>query len=340
MLKEVISLITNRQKEILKEIVEEYIKTAKPVSSNHVCKKLKCSSATIRNEMVRLEELHYLEKNHFASGRIPSEEGYKYYVDNLMAPKDMTGEDMLKLQTIFKNNSLDLNDTIKKSIEIVSEITNYTAIVLGSSSKENRLKKVEVVPLDDNRILSIVITDRGVVQHKILSLPDKVSNEDVKKTVELINKLVVGTPINEVSEKLEYEVKPIIREYINQYEALYNTFYDAFHEFTTERNNTYFGGRTNMLKQPEFNSIDKVKEILSKFEDAESISKMKEEAGGINIYVGSETELMDDVSVIKTKYNVDGEEGTIAIIGPKRMEYGRVVALLDYIKNNLGGNDE
>ena len=336
-----ISLITNRQKEILKEIVEEYIKSAKPVSSNHICKKLKCSSATIRNEMVRLEELHYLEKNHFASGRIPSEEGYKYYVDNLMAPKNMTGEDMLKLQTIFKNNSLDLNDTIKKSIEIVSEITNYTAIVLGSSSRENRLKKVEVVPLEDNRVLSIVITDRGIVQHKILSLPDKVSNEDVKKTVELINKLVVGTPINEISEKLEYEVKPIIREYVNQYEALYNTFYDAFHEFTVERNNnTYFGGRTNMLKQPEFNSIDKVKEILSKFEDAESISKMKEDSGGINIYVGSETELMDDVSVIKTKYNVDGQEGTIAIIGPKRMEYGRVVALLDYIKNNLGGNDE
>lgn len=336
-----ISLITNRQKEILKEIVEEYIKTAKPVSSNHICKKLKCSSATIRNEMVRLEELHYLEKNHFASGRIPSEEGYKYYVDNLMAPKDMTGEDMLKLQTIFKNNSLDLNDTIKKSIEIVSEITNYTAIVLGSSSKENRLKKVEVVPLEDNRVLSIVITDRGIVQHKILNLPDRVSNEDVKKTVELINKLVVGTPINEVSEKLEYEVKPIIRDYVSQYEALYNTFYDAFHEFTVERNNnTYFGGRTNMLKQPEFNSIDKVKEILSKFEDADSISKMREEDNGINIYVGSETELMDDVSVIKTKYNVDGEEGTIAIIGPKRMEYGRVVALLDYIKNNLGGNDE
>ena len=95
-----------------------------------------------------------------------------------------------------------------------------------------------------------------------------------------------------------------------------------------------------MLKQPEFNSIDKVKEILSKFEDADSISKMREEDNGINIYIGSETDLMDDVSVIKTKYNVDGQEGTIAIIGPKRMEYGRVVALLDYIKNNLGGNDE
>ena len=289
-------MITDRQKEMLKIIAEEYIKTAKPVSSNHICKKLKCSSATIRNEMAKLEELHLLEKNHFASGRIPSEEGYKYYVDHLMKPKNMTGEDMLKLQTIFYNHSLDLNDTIKKSIEIVNEITNYTAVVLGNSSKENRLKKVEIVPLEDNKILSIVITDKGIVQHKILYLPNDVSTGDVKKTVELINKLVIGTPINEVSEKLEYEVKPIIKDYVKQYEVLYNTFYDAFHEFTSAQ-------REN-----------------------------------INIYVGSETELTDDVSVIKTKYNINGEEGTIAIIGPKRMEYDRVVTLLDYIKNNLGGD--
>ncbi len=331
-------MITKRQKEMLKLIVEEYIKSAKPVSSNHICKALKCSSATVRNEMVRLEELGLLEKNHFASGRIPSEDGYKYYVDNLMTPKDMTGEDMLKLQTIFRNNSLDLNDTIRRSIEIVSEITNYTAVVLGSASSENRLKKVEVVPLDDNKILSIVITDKGIVQHKTLYLPDVVSNAEVKKTVELINKLVVGTPINEISEKLEYEVKPIIKDYVNQYEILYNTFYDAFHEFTSNKTDAYFGGRTNMLKQPEFNNIDKVKEILGKFEDIGSISKMQEEDNGINIYVGKETELSDDVSVIKTKYSIDGAEGTIAIIGPKRMEYDRVVALLDYIKNNLGGN--
>ena len=333
-------MITRRQSEMLKLIVEEYIKTAKPVSSNHICKALRCSSATVRNEMVRLEELGLLEKNHFASGRIPSEEGYKYYVDNLMAPKDMTGEDMLKLQTIFKNNSLDLNDTIRRSIEIVSEITNYTAVVLGSASRENRLKKVEVIPLDENKILAIVITDKGVVEHKTLYLPDIVSNEEVKKTVELINKLVVGTPIIEISEKLEYEVKPIIKEYVSQYEILYNTFYDAFHEFTNNKTDAYFGGRNNMLKQPEFNNIDKVKEILGKFDDISNISKIREEDNGINIYVGRETDLSEDVSVIKTKYSIDGAEGTIAIIGPKRMEYDRVVALLDYIKHNLGGDNE
>ena len=133
-------MLTERQREILKVIVEEYIKTAKPVSSSNICKNINCSSATVRNEMVRLEEMGFLEKDHFASGRTPSEDGYKYYVDNLMKPKDMTGEDMLKLQTIFKNNSLALSDTIRKSIEIVSEITNYTSIVLGTSAKDNRLK--------------------------------------------------------------------------------------------------------------------------------------------------------------------------------------------------------
>ena len=109
-------MITNRQNEILKFIVEEYVKTVKPISSNTICQHLNCSSATVRNELVLLEELGYLEKNHFASGRQPSEEGYKYYVENLMAPKDLTGEDMLKLQTIFHNHSLQLTDAIEKSL--------------------------------------------------------------------------------------------------------------------------------------------------------------------------------------------------------------------------------
>lgn len=333
-------MISERQKQILKIIVEEYIKTAKPVSSSQICKSIKCSSATVRNEMVYLEEeLGFLEKNHFASGRAPSEKGYKYYVDNLMQPKHMTGEDMLKLQTIFQNQSLALSDTIKKSIEIVSEITNYTSIVLGTSAKVNKLKQVEIVPLEENKILTIVITDKGVVEHKNLYLPNTISTPEVQKTVELINKLLIGTPINEVSEKLEYEIKPIIGKYVKQHEILYNAFYDAFSEFTNQSNNDiHFVGKNNLLKQPEFSSIDKVKEVLLKFDDVTSIKE--EENNGINIYIGSESEFSDDMAVIKTKYNFNGEEGTIAIVGPKRMEYDKVVSLLDYIKNHIGGDNE
>lgn len=332
-------MISEREKEILKVIVEEYIKTAKPVSSSQICEIVNCSSATVRNEMVYLSDLGYLEKNHFASGRVPSELGYKFYVDNLMKPKDMTGEDMLKLQTIFNNQSLALSDTIKKSIEIVAEITNYTSIVLGTNAKVNKLKQVEIVPLEENKILTLVITDKGVVEHKNLYLPNTISTVEVKKTVELINKLLVGTPINEVSEKLEYEIKPIIGKYVKQHEVLYNAFYDAFSEFTNGSNNDiHFVGRSNFLKQPEFTSIEKVQEVLSKFDDVNVIKE--EENNGINIYVGSESEISEDMSVIKTKFNFNGEEGTIAIVGPKRMEYDKVVGLLDYIKNNLGGKNE
>ena len=331
-------MLTERQQEILKIIIEEYVKSAKPVSSSEICKNIKCSSATIRNEMVQLEKIGLLEKDHFASGRTPSEEGYKYYVENLMQPKNMTGEDMLKLQTIFNNNSLALSDTIKKSIEIISEITNYTTIVLGSSAKENKLKKVEIIPLEETKILTMVITDKGVVEHKNLYLPNTISLEEVTKTVELINKLIVGTPINEVSEKLEYEIKPIIGKYVKQHEILYNAFYDAFSEFSHNSQDVHFVGKNNFLKQPEFTNIDKVKQLLSKFDDVNSIKE--EENNGINIYIGKDSEISDDVAVIKTKYNYNGEEGTIAIVGPKRMEYSKVVSILDYLKEHIGGNNE
>ena len=327
-------MITNRQKEILKFIVEEYVKTVKPVSSSTICKNLNCSSATIRNEMVHLEELGYLEKNHYASGRQPSEEGYKYYVDNLMTPKDLTGEDMLKLQTIFHNQSLILSDAIEKSIELIAEITNYTSLVLGKSSNDNKLKKVEVISLDENKILTMLITDKGYVEYKNLYLPNT-DIEEIIKTVNLINKMIVGTPINEINEKLEYDIKPIIGKYIKQHEVIYNAFYDAFTSFTNKASDVHFAGKNNFLKQPEFNNIEKVKQILNKFDDVNTISEMEEQNNGVNIYIGKESDLSEDVSVIKTKYNYNGEEGTIAIIGPKRMDYERVVNLLNYIKENI-----
>ena len=327
-------MITKRQENILKFLAEEYIKTAKPVSSSTICKYLKCSSATIRNEMVILDELGYLEKNHFASGRIPSEKGYKYYVDKLMSPKNMTGEEMLKLQTIFHNKALDLNDIILKSIELISEITNYTSVVLGKSSNESLLKKVEVVPLENDKVLTMVITDKGHVEYKNMYLPNT-DIEEVIKTVNLINRMIVGTPIDCINERLEYDIKPIIGKYVTQHEILYNAFYDAFTSFTNKSADVHFVGRNNFLKQPEFENIDAVKKILTKLDDVSSISDMAEEKNGINIYIGKDSELSEDVAVVKTKYNYGGLEGTIAIIGPKRMEYEKVVTLLNYINENL-----
>lgn len=327
-------MIGSREEQVLKLIIEEYIKTAKPVGSSSICEILECSSATIRNEMAELEKLGYLEKTHISSGRIPSEKGYRYYVDNLMKPKDMTGEDMLKLQTIFHNNSLQISDAINKCLEIISDMTNYTSVILGSSSSENKLRQVEILPLEDNNVVAIVITDKGHVEHKNLLISENISIEEIKTTTDLINKLLVGTPIDEVSEKLEFEIKPIIGKYVKQHEAIYNAFYNAFSEFAT-KNNMHFVGKTNILKQPEFNNVDKLKKIIEKFENKDIINNIKEEDNGINVYIGSENDFDDDVTIIKTKYDIGGENGTIAIVGPKRMEYDKVVALLEYLKSNI-----
>jgi heat-inducible transcriptional repressor len=327
-------MITERQKKILKIIVEDYIKTAKPVGSKSICKLLKCSSATIRNEMALLEEIGYLEKTHTSSGRVPSEKGYRYYVDTLMKPKEMSGDDMLKLQTIFHNSSLQLSDAITKSMEIISEITNYTSIVLGDSSSANRLKKVEVVPIDNNNLIAIVITDHGFIEHKNISITEDISLEEIKKMVDLINNLLVGTLINEISQKLEFEIKPIIGKYIKQHEMVYNVFYNAFNDLTV-KGSVHLAGRNNILKQPEFDNVQKIRNIIEKFEDEDLVKSIKEESNNINVYIGKENALDEDVTIIKTGYNVNGEQGTIAIIGPKRMEYNKVVGLLEYIKENI-----
>lgn len=328
-------MINERQVELLRLIIEDYVKTARPVSSKSLCEIMDCSSATIRNEMALLEDIGYLEKTHISSGRVPSEKGYRYYVDYIMKPREMNDEDMKKLQTIFHNQSLTLSDAIIKSMEIISELTSYTSVVLGNSSKENKVTKVEVVPLSEFQFIAIVITDKGHVEHRMMNLPNTISADEVRQTVELINKLIIGTPIDEVSSKLEFEVKPVIAKYVKQHEVLYNAFYSAFSDFTKEAN-VKVTGTKNILMQPEFDNATKIREIMNKFEDQSMINSIKEEENGINIYIGSENEFDDDVTVIKTKYSFGGEEGTIALIGPKRMEYDRVIALLDYIKQNIG----
>ena len=335
-------MLGTRQKELMKAIVEEYISTARPVGSKHLCKKFKVSSATIRNDMSLLEELGYLEKQHISSGRVPSSLGYRYYVDNLMEPKKISGEDMLKLQTIFSNNELNLNDAILKSLEIVSDITNYTSVILGSTSNENLLEKVEIIPISDGNVVAIVVTDKGHVENKSINIPSTIDMKEVSKTAELLNKMLRHTPINEVPSKLEFEIKPIIGNYVKDYEVLYNAFYEALSSFQNNRD-VHLEGKANILKQPEFNTVDSVKNIISKFESKELVSKIEETDDEVKVYIGVESELDDNVTVIKTKYEADGKVGTIAIIGPKRMDYERVLNMLEYIKgeiNKKGGNDE
>ena len=328
------AVLSQRQEKILKLIVERYIKEPIPVGSKVLSKILNCSSATVRNEMATLEDNGLLEKTHTSSGRVPSEAGYRYYVDNLMELKKMNAEDMLKLQIVFKNQQLALSDIISKSLQIISDMTNYTTVVLGNSSHENLLKQIEVVPIDEESMVVLIVTDRGYVEHKNIKLQD-VSTDEIKKTVGLINNLISGTPIDEVSKKLEFEIKPIIGNYVRQHEQLYNAFYHVFNDFSSHDVNVV--GRTKMLEQPEFsNNVEKIKNLFNKLESEDTFSSIEEDDdNNIKVFIGEESKIDDDVTVIKTKFRNGNEEGTIAIIGPKRMEYDRVVGLLEYMRENI-----
>ena len=327
-------MLSERQNKILRLIVERYIKEPIPVGSKVISKAINCSSATVRNEMGELERSGLLEKTHTSSGRVPSEAGYRYYVDHLMEPKKMNAEDMMKLQIVFRNQQLALSDVISKSLQVISDMMNYTTVVLGSKSHENLLKHLEVIPIDDENLTVIIVTDKGHVEHKNIRLQD-VSLEEVKKTVGLINNLISGTPIDEIVKKLEFEIKPIIGKYVKQHEQLYNAFYQVFTDFTSQEVNIM--GRHKMLEQPEFSSnIEKIKNVFHKLDDSELLRNIEEDDdNNIKVYIGKENNIDSDVTVIQTKFKNGNEEGTIAIIGPKRMEYDRVVGLLEYMKENI-----
>lgn len=328
-------MLSERQKKLLKIIVEHYIRTAEPVSSKAVCKKLNCSSATIRSEMANLEHKGLLVKEHISSGRIPSDAGYNYYIDNLLDPKKISGEDMLKLQVIFKN-SLTTTKVIDKSLEIISDLTNLTALKLGTKAKDNNLREVRSITLDNDNVIVIIITDKGYVENRTIYLPN-ISKEDINNTIKLINNLISGTPLLKVNEKLDFEVKPIIGAYVKEYQMMYKTFYDVFEDINKSEYNIW--GENELIKLPEFKNENKeIYDILQTLEDENYIKSFKHSKKGddeIEVYLGEETDISDDLTIIKTGYKTRDEEGILALVGPKRMDYERIMSILKYLKEVL-----
>ena len=181
----------------------------------------------------------------------------------------------------------------------------------------------------------MLITNKGIVENKQINVSKNISIQELTKTCEIINRKLVGTPINKINERLELEIKPNIKDTISRYEEVCNFFSMAFHDFTMENSDVVFGGKTNILDYREYNEPDKIKEMISKLEDVDLVKKISTTSDGINIYIGEETEFDPDVTIIKTHYKVGNDEATLAIIGPKRMEYDKVVTLLNFLKNYI-----
>lgn len=333
------NLLTNRQLQILQVIVDDFVSSAQPVGSRQISKKdwINFSPATIRNEMADLEELGFLEKTHTSSGRVPSEKGYRFYVDYLLQPKTMPIKDIGLIQSLFKSQMIEIEQLIRESANILSDLTSYTTILLGPNVGKHRVKKFQIVPLTDQAAVAIIVTDNGHVENRTITLPKGFDASDIEKTVNILNERLAGVPLLELQTKLEFEALEVLRQHIKTGDS----FYQSLNQMLSveKESEIYFAGKLNMLNQPEFHDLNKVRMLMDLMDKkSQVISLFHPEDNDIHIRIGSENNhlAMEGCSVITATYLIGNEQkGSIAIIGPTRMDYQRVVSLIDVMRNAL-----
>lgn len=331
-------MLTKRQEQILKIIVEQYIKSGIPVSSQAILtsENLNCSSATIRNECVILEEQDLLEKAHSSSGRMPSTKGYRYYVDKLMTQGEETDILILKqrIDEIFNNRDLAISEVITQTSTILSEMTKLISIVVGPNIKEDTLKRIELLPLSEENILAIIITDNGHVENKIFNIKEIPLN-DLTLAINIFNKRLVGTKISEMKEKVSL-LQPILARQIKQAEYVIQGFINALLNFSKPLSSTH--GVQYMLENPEFNDLKKVKTLV-KFIESQSpwsyFDKLNQES--VQVKIGEELGKSNkDMAMITTTFKInDNDQGQIAVVGPKRLEYEKITEILNWINDTI-----
>ena len=338
-----------RSDTILKYIVEYFIKNAQPVGSHTLIDEyhLQYSSATIRNEMFALEKMGYIEKTHSSSGRVPSTKGYKYYCKYL---RDGGIDEALKnsLQVVLEQKVRSVEEVIKESCEILSQMTNLVSVVTGSKDTIEKLANVQLVKISDNTLTAIFVTDKGYVENKTFIIPSSIKSDEMVDCVKLLNDRLTGTPVNELVEKVE-ALKPILNDYVVSHDIVYQALLETFIRFAGDRLSLY--GRDELFNQPEFkNDAEKLKEVFNLLNDknifqAQSGEAISDRDEKVLVNIG---ETNPDVSMVTTKFKIgDGEESTITLLGPTRMDYDRVLSALEYITDELnkyfdglkGGND-
>jgi heat-inducible transcriptional repressor len=324
-----------RRDQILKYIVEHFIKTASPVGSHTLIDvyKLPFSSATIRNEMLALESDGLLEKTHTSSGRIPSNKGYRYYVEFL---RNKSIDERLKnqLQTMLSERTRSVTEVIQKSSEILANMTNLASVVLGPTAKQERLMNILITPLENNSATVVFITDSGYVENKTFVLPSSIDKQNLTECISLINTRLKGTAVADLIDKMD-AIKPIIEDFITEHDILYQTFAQTFINFASERLKLY--GKNELYTQPEFaHDAEKLRNIIALLESPTLLSSFDDEVNRMSIKIGTDGQANDNVSILSSKLKMPGEkESRIAIVGPTRMDYDRVLTALEYVTSML-----
>ena len=331
--------LDDRKKRILQAVVQDYITSAEPVGSRTLARKydLGVSSATIRNEMADLEMLGYLEHIHTSSGRIPSSKGYRLYVDSLLPVQPMTEQEKAAINKWYQGKVQQVDQVFQETAKIISRMTRNVSLVLAPQLSTAAFRCMQFLPLDDHRVIAVLMTDAGFVENRIMEMPAGAAFDDFQRMAKVINEALAGHTLGAIQggslKKIEKEIGDS-----DLYESALHLIDKALDSQKKER--LYLGGTTEMLEQPEFHNVDKVKELLVMLEKDQLMKDiLKAHLGdGLTVSIGQENEYsgIKDCSIITATYHLDGELlGSMAVLGPTRMEYGRTMSLLNYMNQNL-----
>ena len=339
--------LTERKMKILKAIISKYLETGDPVGSRTISKdpELNLSSATIRNEMADLEEMGYIIQPHTSAGRIPSDLGYRYYVNLLMEEQEDLKERDAEREQEHREllQKVDRMEVVLKNVaDSLAVNTNYATLVSTPQIGEAKLKFIQLSMVDSRRLLVVIVVGNETVKNVILPIDEPLANDEVLKLNILLNSFLQGLTLNDINLQLVHAMKVQAGMHANILEGIFEGIVEAIHE--ADNMQIYTSGATNMLKYPELVNPESTSEILDTLVEKKALVKLvdetvnQEDRHGIQVYIGNENQVqsLKDCSIVTATYRLEeGGTGTVGIIGPKRMDYRKVVSTLRKLTDDL-----
>lgn len=332
-------VIDERKLKILQAIANDYINTGEPVGSRTIAKKhdLGISSATIRNEMADLEEMGFLEQPHSSSGRIPSSKGYRLYVDRIMEYEKLSlDEESMITKAVLDGALYEIDKILKQAGTLLSELTNLTCLVTPPSMQKSYIKSIQLVPIEGNDIICVLLTDSGVIKNNVIKVNNIPSLEVLNYISQVLNRRLKNLTIEQINLQVINDLRNDLVGYENIFNALIPTLYESLKD--DESSKVFMEGTTNLLDYPEYSDIEKAKKVLSLLYDKDSIEKLIDSDENITIKIGDENFIPEakECSVISASYYLDNKPiGSIALIGPRRINYSRVVSVMTGVMKKL-----
>lgn len=328
-----------RKFRILQAIIDDYILTAVPVGSRTISKKydMGLSSATIRNEMSDLEELGYLDQPHISAGRIPSAKAYRLYVDQLLQSGRLRSGEPAAVQAHFQGRMRQMEDVIDHAAQVLSSLTNYTAVVLPPSGPQPRIRNLQLVPVSDESALVVIVTDSGIVRDTVVHVSRQLDADTLYAISRTITEALAGRTLNEA-----LELMPLLTQRLRDNESLLEGLTGYLRESAGHRAHPHvaIGGTSNMLNYPEYSDMEKARSFLTLMETRDKLASIVAQQGDVafTVRIGPETGVpeMADCSIVTATYSTrSGQQGTIGVIGPTRMQYSRVLSILGTMGQQL-----